>query len=125
MGRSSPRTVTPFTGGCVSEAKAPSLWKDWSKGTQRTRKLSTGGRLGSWRNAKERFVGRMDHGEGTEGVKPSAVKAASSVLNGGDEETGLVRPRLVATQLECGQESSPDEALARQKQARHTVLQRV
>jgi hypothetical protein len=22
-------------------------------------------------------------------------------LNGGDEETGLVRPRLVATQLEC------------------------
>jgi hypothetical protein len=24
------------------------------------------------------------------------------VLNGGDEETGLVRPRLVATQLECG-----------------------
>ncbi len=24
------------------------------------------------------------------------------VLNGGDEETGLFRPRLVATQLECG-----------------------
>lgn len=37
----------------------------------------------------------------TKGVKPSAVKAASSVLNGGDEETGLVRPRLVTTQLEC------------------------
>src|SRR5712691_857782 len=35
------------------------------------------------------------------GVKPGAVKAASPVLNGGDEETGLVRPRLVATQLEC------------------------
>ena len=35
-------------------------------------------------------------------MKPSAVKAASSVLNGGDEETGLVRPRLVATQLESG-----------------------
>jgi hypothetical protein len=30
------------------------------------------------------------------------VKAASPVLNGGDEETGLVRPRRVATQLECG-----------------------
>ena len=24
-----------------------------------------------------------------------------TVFNGGDEETGLVRPRLVATQLEC------------------------
>ena len=36
----------------------------------------------------------------TEGVKPGAVKAASPVLNGGDEETGFVRPRLVATQLE-------------------------
>ena len=36
-----------------------------------------------------------------EGVKPGAVKAASPVLNGGDEETGLCRPRLVATQLEC------------------------
>jgi hypothetical protein len=34
------------------------------------------------------------------GVKPGAVKAASPVLNGGDEETGLFRPRLVATQLE-------------------------
>lgn len=64
MGCSSPRTVTPSTGGCVPEAKAPSLWKDWSKGTQRTRKLSTGGLLGSWRNAKERFVGLMDHGDG-------------------------------------------------------------
>ena len=29
------------------------------------------------------------------------MKAASPVLNGGDAETGLVRPRLVATQLEC------------------------
>jgi hypothetical protein len=37
----------------------------------------------------------------TEGVKPDALKGASPVLNGGDEETGLVRPRLVATQLEC------------------------
>src|SRR5215831_16532804 len=33
------------------------------------------------------------------GAKPGAVKAASPVLNGGDEETGLDRPRLVATQL--------------------------
>ena len=32
----------------------------------------------------------------------AAYSTASPVLNGGDEETGLVRPRLVATQLECG-----------------------
>jgi hypothetical protein len=30
----------------------------------------------------------------TEGVKPGTVKATSPVLNGGDEATGLVRPRL-------------------------------
>ena len=29
------------------------------------------------------------------------MKVARTVLNGGDEETGLVRPRLVTTQLEC------------------------
>ena len=34
------------------------------------------------------------------GVEPDALKGASPVLNGGDEETGLCRPRLVATQLE-------------------------
>jgi hypothetical protein len=44
-------------------AKAPSLWKDRSKGTQRTRELSTGEHLWSWRNAKERFVLLFDHGE--------------------------------------------------------------
>ena len=37
------------------------------------------------------------------GAEPDALKGASPVLNGGDEETGLVRPRLVATQLECAQ----------------------
>ena len=42
----------------------------------------------------------------TKGVKPDALKGASPVLNGGDEETGLCRPRLVATQLECGQITS-------------------
>jgi len=31
----------------------------------------------------------------------AAYPTASPVLNGGDEETGLSRPRLVATQLEC------------------------
>src|SRR5215813_15310089 len=44
----------------------------------------------------------------TEGVKPDALKGASPVLNGGDEETGLVRPRLVATQLECDTFSSAE-----------------
>jgi len=38
----------------------------------------------------------------TSGAAPDAVKVARPVLNGGDEETGLSRPRLVATQLECG-----------------------
>jgi hypothetical protein len=37
----------------------------------------------------------------TKGVKPDALKGASPIVNGGDEETGLCRPRLVATQLEC------------------------
>ena len=37
----------------------------------------------------------------TEGAKPYTMKVVRPVLNGGDEETGLVRPRLVATQLEC------------------------
>ena len=36
----------------------------------------------------------------TKGVKPDALKGARPVLNGGDEETGLCRPRLVATQRE-------------------------
>jgi hypothetical protein len=43
-------------GRIISKAKAPSLRKDRSKGTQRTRKLYTGGYLWSWRNVKERFV---------------------------------------------------------------------
>jgi hypothetical protein len=43
-------------------AKAPSLWEDGSKGIQRTRELSTGNALWSWRNVNGRF---MDvHGEG-------------------------------------------------------------
>ena len=34
----------------------------------------------------------------TEGVKPGTMKAASPVVNGGDEATSFVRPRLVAPQ---------------------------
>ena len=64
MGHSSRSPGKLGTPGCGLMAKAPSLRKDWSKGTQRTRKLSTGGLLWSWRNAKERFVVLSDHGEG-------------------------------------------------------------
>ena len=43
MGHSSQDTGKPCTrGGGIPRAKAPSLRKDWNKGTQRTRKLSTG-----------------------------------------------------------------------------------
>ena len=64
MGHSSQSVGKPRTRGWGLMAKAPSLRKDWSKGTQRTRKLSTGGLLWSWSNAKERFVVLSDHGEG-------------------------------------------------------------
>ena len=79
-------------------AKAPSLRKARTRGTQRTRKLSTGNALWSWRNGKERFVRAR---RGTAGAKPYTMKVVRTVLNGGDEETGLCRPRLVATQREC------------------------
>ena len=52
-------------------AKAPSLREDRNKGTQRTRKLSTGNALWSWRNGKERFVRAR---RGTAGAKPYTMK---------------------------------------------------
>jgi reverse transcriptase-like protein len=82
-------------------AKAPSLRKDWTEGTQRTRKLSTGNALWRLRKWEGTLRGASGSRSKIAGVKPGAVKAASPVLNGGDEETGLCRPRLVATQLEC------------------------
>ena len=81
-------------------AKAPSLWKDGTKGTQRTRKLSTGNVLWSWRNGNRRFMVRP--WRPTKGAAPCAVKVARTVLNGGDEETYRKVTRLVPTQLECG-----------------------
>jgi hypothetical protein len=60
MGHSSRNAGKPRTPGWGLMAKAPSLRKDRTKGTQRTRKLFTGEALWSWRNGKERFV---DHGE--------------------------------------------------------------
>jgi hypothetical protein len=41
-------------------------------------------------------------GKGPQGTSLAAYPTARPVLNGGDKETGLSRPRLVATQLECG-----------------------
>ena len=80
-------------------AKAPSLRKDWNKGTQRTRELSAGNARGVLRKWEGTLRGTQGSRRRIAGAKPGAVKAASPVLNGGDEETGLVRPRLVATQL--------------------------
>ena len=80
-------------------AKAPSLRKDWTRGTQRTRKLSTGNALWSWRNGKERFVRARRE---TAGAKPYTMKVVRTVFNGGHEETYGNATRLVPTQLECG-----------------------
>src|SRR2546425_9149471 len=53
----------------------------------------------------ERLTSRSERGRWKsthKGNSLTAYSTASSVLNGGDEETGLVRPRLVTTQRECG-----------------------
>src|SRR6516162_5250314 len=95
MGHSSQRVGKPRTPGCGLKAKAPSLRKDWTKGTQRTRKLSTGNVLWSWRNGKERFVRAR---RGTAGAKPYTMKVVRTVFNGGHEETYGNATRLVPTQ---------------------------
>src|SRR5215510_1943211 len=77
-------------------AKAPSLRKDRNTGTQRTRKLSTGKVLWSWRNGKERFVRARRE---TAGAKPYTMKVVRTVFNGGHEETYGNATRLVPTQL--------------------------
>src|SRR5262245_20461304 len=77
-------------------AKAPSLRKDWTRGTQRTRKLSTGKVLWSWRNGKERFVRARRE---TAGAKPYTMKVVRTVFNGAHEETYGNATRLVPTQL--------------------------
>ena len=61
MGHSSRSPGKLGTPGRGLKAKAPSLWKDGNKGTQRTRKLSTGNALWSWRNGNRRFM--EIHGE--------------------------------------------------------------
>src|SRR5918912_1266636 len=76
-------------------AKAPSLRKARTRGTQRTRKLSTGKALWSWRNGKERFVRARRR---TAGAKPYTMKVVRTVFNGGHEETYGNATRLVPTQ---------------------------
>src|SRR5919198_6069450 len=95
MGRSSLRTGKLSTRGCGLMAKAPSLRKARTRGTQRTRKLSTGKALWSWRNGKERFVRAR---RGTAGAKPYTMKVVRTVFNGGHEETYGNATRLVPTQ---------------------------
>src|SRR6266446_9466916 len=74
MGRSSRRVGKPRTPGWGLQAKAPRLWKDGNKGTQRTRKLSTGNARWSWRNGNRRF---MDvHGERPKGLRRVRCKGA-------------------------------------------------
>ena len=80
-------------------AKAPSLRKDRTKGSQRTRELSTGNALWSWRNGKERFVRARRE---TAGAKPYTMKVVRTVFNGGREETCRKVTRLAPTQLESG-----------------------
>jgi len=76
-------------------AKAPSLRKDWTRGTQRTRKLSTGKALWSWRNGKERFVRARRE---TAGAKPytmkvCAVSRTDGIATGGGRSSGSKTPR--------------------------------
>src|SRR5262245_51504785 len=77
-------------------AKAPSLRKDRNTGTQRTRKLSTGNALWSWRNGKARCVRARRE---TAGAKPYTMQVVRPVFNGGHEETYGNATRLVPTQL--------------------------
>jgi hypothetical protein len=68
-----------------------------TKGTQCTRKLYTGGLLWNWRKGNRRFMVRP--WRMITGAEPDAIKVASPVLNGEDEETGRKVLRLVLTQL--------------------------
>src|SRR5262249_49032414 len=68
-------------------AKAPSLRKDWTRGSRRTRKAVHG--ECSVEPTKREGTLRVTLGDEIEGAEPDAVKASSTVLNGGREETCL------------------------------------
>src|SRR5687767_7527778 len=78
-------------------AKAPRLRKDRRKGTQRTRKLSTVYSVEA--GERRRDASWCVPGRRTAGAEPYAVKAARTVLNGGDEDTCGSVTRLVPIQL--------------------------
>src|SRR6266536_810564 len=85
LGHSSRKTGKLSTPGRGLKAKAPSLRKDRTKGTLRTRKLSTGNAPWSKGNGKRRFKNFL--GDWIGGVEPYEVKVSRTALNGGDEET--------------------------------------
>ena len=140
MGQSSPRTVTPSTRGILPLAKAPSLWKDGvqrvggEQSTQRTRMLST--RDFSWmpaqwnetrvhscggrRNGNRCFMGAP--WRSTTGAEPCAVKAASTVLHGGDGETGRKALRPVPTQPGYRQRLTPSVRRQRRVGKNHKTM---
>src|SRR5262249_57477943 len=68
-------------------AKAASLRKDWTRGSRRTRKAVHG--ECSVEPTKREGTLRVTLGDEIEGAEPDAVKASSTVLNGGREETCL------------------------------------
>ena len=62
-------------------AKAPSLRKDWTRGSRRTRQAVHG--ACSVEPMKREGTLRVTRGEEIEGAEPYEVKASSTVLNGG------------------------------------------
>jgi len=80
-------------------AKAPSLRKDWSKGTQRTRKLSTVNVPCMLEKCEGTLRGVLRPRRPTEGAEPYTMKVVRAVLNGGREETYGNATRLAPTQL--------------------------
>ena len=116
MGQRSPRTVTPSTRGRRPMAKAPRLWQYGgqreSANTGPSERVSCPRALFScrpaqWHQTRVKSCGCRRNGNrgfmgapwrSTKGAEPCAVKAASTVLNGGDEETCGNVTRLVPTQ---------------------------
>jgi len=62
-------------------AKAPSLRKDWPRGSRRTRQAVHG--ACAVEPMKREGTLRVTLGDEIEGAEPDAVKASSPVLNGG------------------------------------------
>ncbi len=76
-------------------AKAPSLRKDWTRGSRRTRKAVHG--ECSVEPTKREGTLRVTLGDEIEGAEPYEVKASRTVLNGGREETCRKVTRLAPT----------------------------